>query len=90
MITITSKSEGEHTNVSTKVEADSITYMNEVLAIITSLMKGLRESDILMHAAVFQVLAEHPSILLGKEEDADEKKDKSILERLKIQKERAN
>lgn len=90
MITVTAKSEGGYTNVSTKVEADSIAYMDEVLAIIKSLMKGLRENDVLMHAAVLQTLAEHPSILLGKGEDADEKKDKSILERLKIQKERAN
>jgi len=69
----TDENKATHTEVS--IEADDITYMAEVTAIIQSLMKGLRETDILLHAAVLKVISEHPLILLGEDEDSDKAKD---------------
>ena len=62
-----------HTEVS--IEADDIEYMAEVTAIIESLMRGLRETDTLLHAAVIKVISENPHILLGVTENSDRAKD---------------
>ena len=62
-----------HTEVS--IEADDIEYMAEVTAIIESLMRGLRETDTLLHAAVLKIISENPHILLGVTEDSDRAKD---------------
>lgn len=53
------------------VDANDIEYMAEVTAIIESLMKGMRRDDIYLHATVLKVLADHPHILLGEDEDSD-------------------
>lgn len=70
---ITAEDLATHTEVS--IEADDITYMAEVTAIIESLMRGLREADVLLHAAVLKVISENPHILLGVKEDSDRAKD---------------
>ena len=57
------------------VDANGIEYMAEVISIIESLMKGLRRDDIYLHATVLKVLAEHPHVLLGEDEDSDKAKD---------------
>lgn len=62
-----------HTEVS--IEADDIEYMAEVTAIIESLMRGLRETDTLLHATVLKVISENPHILLGVNVDSDRAKD---------------
>ena len=62
-----------HTEVS--IEADNIEYMAEVTAIIESLMRGLRETDTLLHAAVLKIISENPHILLGVTENSDRAKD---------------
>ena len=62
-----------HTEVN--IEADDITYMSEVTAIIESLMRGLRETDTLLHTAVLKVISENPHILLGVTENSDRAKD---------------
>ena len=53
------------------VDADGIEYMAEATAIIESLMKGMRRDDKFLHATVLKVLADHPHILLGEDEDSD-------------------
>lgn len=67
----------EHDLTHTKVtiDADNIEYMTEVTAIIESLMRGLRETGILLHAAVLKVILENPHILLGVNKDSDRAKD---------------
>ena len=57
------------------VDANGIEYMAEVISIIESLMKGLRRDDVYLHATVLKVIAEHPYILLGKDEGSDKAKD---------------
>lgn len=70
---ITDENQLTHTEVS--IEADNIEYMAEVTAIIESLMRGLRETDTLLHTAVLKVISEHPHILLGVTENSDRAKD---------------
>lgn len=70
---ITDENQLTHTEVS--IEADNIEYMAEVTAIIESLMRGLRETDTLLHAAVLKVISENPHILLGVTKDSDRAKD---------------
>lgn len=70
---ITDENQLTHTEVS--IEADNIEYMAEVTAIIESLMRGLRETDTLLHAAVLKVISENPHILLGVTENSDRAKD---------------
>lgn len=53
------------------VDANGIEYMAEATAIIESLMKGMRRDDKFLHATVLKVLADHPHILLGEDEDSD-------------------
>lgn len=67
--------ENKLTHTEVNIEADDITYMSEVTAIIESLMRGLRETDILLHAAVLKVISENPHILLGVTENSDRAKD---------------
>lgn len=69
----TDENQVTHTEVS--IEADDIEYMAEVTAIIESLMRGLRETDSLLHTAVLKVISENPHILLGVTEDSDRAKD---------------
>ena len=57
------------------VDANDIEYMAEVTAIIESLMRGLRETDTLLHIAVLKVISENPHILLGVTENSDRAKD---------------
>lgn len=54
-----------------KVNADGIEYMAEVTAIIESLMKAMKRDDIYLHATVIKMLADHPHILLGEDEDSN-------------------
>ncbi len=56
------------------VNANGIEYMAEAISIIESLMKGLRGDDIYLHATVLKVLADHPHILLGEDEESDKAK----------------
>lgn len=67
--------ENKLTHTEVNIEADDITYMSEVTAIIESLMRGLRETDTLLHAAVLKVISENPHILLGVNENSDRAKD---------------
>ena len=67
--------ENKLTHTEVNIEADDITYMSEVTAIIESLMRGLRETDTLLHAAVLKVISENPHILLGVKEESDRAKD---------------
>lgn len=67
--------ENKLTHTEVNIEADDITYMSEVTAIIESLMRGLRETDTLLHAAVLKVISENPHILLGVTENSDRAKD---------------
>lgn len=53
------------------VDANGIEYMAEVTAIIESLMKAMKRDDIYLHATVIKMLADHPHILLGEDEDSD-------------------
>ena len=53
------------------VDANGIEYMAEVTAIIESLMKAMKRDDIYLHATVIKMLADHPYILLGEDEDSD-------------------
>lgn len=57
------------------VNANGIEYMAEAISIIESLMKGLRRDDMYLHATVLKVLADHPYILLGEDEESDKAKD---------------
>lgn len=62
----------EHTiGCEVNVDANGIEYMAEIVSIIESLMKGLRRDDMYLHAAVLKVLADHPHILLGEDEESD-------------------
>lgn len=67
--------ENDLTHTEVTIEADNVTYMSEVTAIIESLMRGLRETDTLLHTAVLQVILENPHILLGVKEESDRAKD---------------
>ena len=53
------------------VDANGIEYMAEVTAIIESLMKAMKRDDIYLHATVIKMLADHPHILLGEDEDSN-------------------
>ena len=70
---ITQDDKTTHTEVN--IEADNIEYMAEVTAIIESLMRGLREADVLLHATVLKVISENPHILLGVKPDSDKAED---------------
>lgn len=70
---ITQEDKTTHTEVN--IDADDIEYMAEVTAIIEALMKGMRETSVLLHAAVLKVILENPHILLGAKEDSDRAKD---------------
>lgn len=59
------------TGTEVSVNANGIEYMAEVISIIESLMKGLKDNDIYLHATVIKVLADYPHILLGEDEDSD-------------------
>lgn len=67
--------ENKLTHTEVTIEADNVTYMSEVTAIIESLMRGLRETDTLLHTAVLKVISENPHILLGVTENSDRAKD---------------
>ena len=57
------------------VDANGIEYMAEVVSVIESLMKDLRRDDMYLHATVLKVLADHPHILLGEDEESDKAKE---------------
>lgn len=67
--------ENQVTYTEVSIEADNIEYVAEVTAIIESLMRGLRETDTLLHTAVLKVISENPHILLGVTENSDRAKD---------------
>lgn len=60
------------TNVETAVNANGIEYITEVISIIESLMRGLKNNDIHLHALVLKVLVDYPHILLGDDYDGDD------------------
>lgn len=74
-IKTTTNKDNMTTGTSISVNADGLEYMAEVISIIESLMKGLRENDIYMHATVLKIIADHPHILLGEDEESDKAKD---------------
>ena len=61
------------TDTEISVHARGIEYMAEVISIIESLMRGMRENDRLLHAATLKIIAEHPYILLGKKDEDEDK-----------------
>ncbi len=63
------------TGTEVSVNANGLEYMAEVISIIESLMKGLRDNDDYLHSMVLKVLADHPHILLGISEDSDKAKE---------------
>lgn len=63
------------TGTEVSVNAYGLEYMAEVISIIESLMKGLKENDIYMHATVLKVIADHPYILLGEDEESGKAKE---------------
>ena len=63
------------TSCEVNINANEIEYMAEVISIIESLMKGLKKDGASLHAAVLKVIANHPYILLGEDEDSDKAKE---------------
>lgn len=59
------------TNCEVDINANGIEYMAEVISIIESLMKGLKNNDRMLHTAVLKVISDHPHILLGEDEESD-------------------
>ena len=75
MIEIKAITQEDKTTTEVNIDADDIEYMAEVTAIIEALMRGMRETSVLLHAAVLKVISENPHILLGVKEDSDRAKD---------------
>lgn len=65
--------DSKSTSVETAVNANGIEYITEVISIIESLMRGLKNNDIHLHALVLKVLVDYPHILLGDEGDDSDK-----------------
>ena len=83
MIEVKASTENHRTEVDVKVDAPSIEYGAEVLAIIHSLMGSLKRDDIRLHTAVLKAMAEDHSILFGDDDgtllgEYEEKDDKAL------------
>lgn len=63
------------TGTEISVNANGLEYMAEIISVIESLMKGLKNNDAFLHAMVLKIIAEHPHILLGEEEESDKAKE---------------
>ena len=76
-VTAITDKDSQSTNVETAVNANGIEYITEVISIIESLMRGLKNNDIHLHALVLKVLVDYPHILLGDEGDDGDDSDKA-------------
>lgn len=74
-IKATTNAENGSTGCEINVNANGLEYMAEIISIVESLMKGLKENDAFLHATVIKIFAEHPHILLGEDEESDKAKE---------------
>lgn len=65
--------DSQSTSVETAVNANGIEYITEVISIIESLMRGLKNNDIYLHALTLKVLVDYPHILLGDDDNDSDK-----------------
>lgn len=63
-------------NTSVQVEGTGRDIINEILCIIETLMKDLKDTDEVLHAIALQAIADNPEILTG--EDAELVEVKSV------------
>ena len=76
MIEIVAKKETkngkEGVDLNVKIEGTSIEIGSEVLAIIYSLMKEVRDNDLALHLNCLMAIRENPWILSGRDEPSDD------------------
>lgn len=53
-----------------KFDGEGITVAGEVCSAISAMMKGLKDTDPILHLAVIDAIQDHPEILFGEDDDA--------------------
>ena len=73
------KGEQKGTDIKMKMIGPGEDIETETLAIISALMRELKNGDKFLHLHCLLAIAEHPEILLGKDQDSEEVADRMAM-----------